>query len=183
MESKETKPPIKIAIVGPESTGKSVLTQALAVHFKGLWVPEAAREYLEKLARPYQKGDVEEIARLQIQAEKEALKSQVPIVFCDTNLLVIKVWMEHRFGTCPTWILDSLSDYRYDLSLLCDIDLNWEPDPLREHPHLRNHFRKVYENELTNLNCKWNWVRGYGQQRMETAISQITFFLHSGLDK
>ena len=62
------------------------------------------------------------------------------MVFCDTDLLVIKIWSEHSFGYCPDWILRRIEQQQYDLVLLLNVDLPWEPDPLREHPHHRQYF-------------------------------------------
>ena len=61
---------IRIAITGPESTGKSTLARQLAEHYQTTWVPEFARVYLDQLGRPYEEGDLVSIAKGQLQAEK-----------------------------------------------------------------------------------------------------------------
>jgi nicotinamide riboside kinase len=60
----------KIAILGPESTGKSELAKALATYYKGEWVPEYAREYVEQLVEPYTFEDVCIIAQKQIEQQR-----------------------------------------------------------------------------------------------------------------
>ncbi|HXH19021.1 MAG TPA: ATP-binding protein, partial [Chitinophagales bacterium] len=89
----------KIVIVGPESSGKTFLAEKLAAHFQCLWVPEYAREYLEKLNKPYTKEDVEKIAEGQLRLEDETAAKSKSLLICDTNLLVIKIWMDHKYGT------------------------------------------------------------------------------------
>lgn len=159
----------KIAIVGPESTGKSALAQSLAAHYKTEWVPEVAREFLEKLNRKYNAADIEEIARLQLEMEDVKARSANEILFCDTTLLVIKIWMENAFGKCPDWILTSIKSRKYDLFLLMDIDLEWQPDPLREHPDKRQFFKDWYYRELVEIGANWDWVNGLGEDRLTNA--------------
>lgn len=162
---------IKIAIVGPESTGKSALAQLLAAHYKTRWVPEVARDFLQNLNRNYTAKDVEQIARLQLEKEEEISKSATGILFCDTTLLVIKIWMENAYGKCPKWILTSIQSRKYDFYLLTDIDLEWQPDPLREHPHKRQFFKDWYQRELVGMNSRWDWVQGFGECRTANALS------------
>ena len=163
----------KIAIVGPESTGKTTLCRQLAEWFDGEWIPEAAREYISSCKQPYTKEDVENIARHQIGLEDEIEKSLNPWLFCDTNLLVIKIWMEDVFETCPEWILKEWKDRRYDLHLLLKPDLLWEADPIRENPDRQEYFYKLYQNELQNSVVLWSEISGSGEARLQQAIRAI----------
>ena len=126
----------KIAIVGPESTGKSLLSEQLSNHYNTAWVPEVARDYLHKLNRPYTFDDLSVIAKLQLKEEERLSKTAKHFLFCDTNLIVIKVWSDFKYGRTEKWIVDAIQKSDYSLHLLTDIDLPWEDDPLREHPHL-----------------------------------------------
>ena len=163
----------KIAIVGPESTGKSALAQALAEKYKTVWVPEIARSYLENLNRPYNQTDVEIIARLQIEEEDRMMAAANQFLFCDTTLLVIKVWMENAYGSCPKWILESFKTRYYDLFLLPDIDLEWQPDPLREHPNAREYFKKLYIKELIDLQANYKIISGNGLARTLNGVKAV----------
>jgi len=167
----------KIAILGPESTGKSELSKALAEHFNTVWVPEYARRYIDNLGRPYNKSDLKKIANGQIQLEDSQLEHARDFLFCDTNLLVIKVWSEHKYGSCDEWILNELISRNYDLYLLTDVDIPWEEDPQREHPMLRSYFFDVYRNELENAVVNYGIIRGTGSERVENALSVIETFL------
>ncbi len=125
----------RIVIIGPESTGKSTLTSGLACYFDTVFVQEYAREYLEELSRPYLEEDLLIMARRQVALEEErAMQARNGLLFCDTDLQVIKVWSEDKYGRCDPWILGQIAVRKYDLYLLTDIDMLWQDDPLREHP-------------------------------------------------
>ena len=128
--------PKRILILGPESTGKSTLAAALAAYFQEPWVPEVAREYLEKLDRPYAYEDLVQIGKQQMQLENELARGAKNYLFCDTDLRVIQVWSQHRYGKVDPWVLEELARRTYALILLCATDLPWQADPLREHPDL-----------------------------------------------
>ncbi len=167
----------KIVVVGPESTGKSELTEALAKHYNTVWVPEYARRYINNLDRPYQKSDLIKIAEGQIRLENQQSKKAKKMFYCDTNLWVIKIWSEHKYGNCDAWINKETINRDYDLHLLADIDLPWEEDPQREHPMLRKYFFDVYKNELENAGINYSVVSGIGPIRLKNAISAIETFI------
>ena len=163
----------RIAITGPESTGKSTIAQQLAAHFNTQWIPEFAREYIAALERDYTLSDLENIARGQLELQQQAEAQNPEILFTDTELLVIKIWSENAFGTCPEWILEALQNQQFDLYLLMNIDLPWEPDPQREHPHLRPYFFDLYKAELEQLNFPYKVISGSEEQRFKAALKAI----------
>ena len=169
--------PFKIAITGPESTGKSVLSQQLADHYHTCWVPEYARGYIDKLNRPYDQEDILLIAKGQVRSEQACYKKANSFLFCDTELIVTKIWSEVKFGNCNEWILSKIIEHRYDLFLLCDIDLRWEDDPQREHPYERDYLFNLYKKELTSRDFPFFVISGFGKERLNNAIRAIeTFF-------
>lgn len=163
----------KIAIVGPESTGKSSLSAKLAAHFNTEWVHEYAREYLNSINRPYNYNDLKFIAEGQLQEEDRKAEEIEELLICDTNLIVIKIWSEHAFGKCDEETLKELEQRKYDLHLLCNIDLPWVPDPQREHPHKRKYFFDLYEAELKNRQLDYVIIEGKVAERFNTAVSAI----------
>lgn len=169
---------LKIAITGPESTGKSTLAQQLAAHFNTLWVPEFAREYIGNLNQPYTLHDLEQIARGQAKLQQKAESQNPAILFSDTEFLVLKVWSENAFSQCPEIIATGLKNQHFDLYLLPDIDLPWQPDPQREHPHLRQYFFDLYKSELQRLNFPFAIISGTENQRVEAALKAIAPFLN-----
>ena len=56
------------------------------------------------------------------------------LLFIDTNMYVMKVWYEYVFGKCEYFVLDEIAERNYDLYLLCNIDLPWVEEPMREYP-------------------------------------------------
>jgi NadR type nicotinamide-nucleotide adenylyltransferase len=169
-------PPIKkIVIIGPESTGKSTLTKALANKFGEPWVEEYARPYLENLDREYQYDDLLEIAKGQLELEDLREKSAKRMLFCDTNLFVIKVWSDHKFLKTEPWILEQLQKRRYDFYLLTHIDIPWEEDPLREHPEpsMRGYFYQQYLQIVRNSNVPFAVIQGNPEERLDRAIGAI----------
>lgn len=163
----------RIAITGPESTGKSLLAEQLASHFHTAWVPEYSREYLHKLRRHYDFEDIVLIAKGQMEKENQAAHNATRYLFCDTDLLVTKVWSEFKYGKCDPWIIEQLRIHRYDLYLLCNIDLPWQDDPLREHPDKRKELFEIYHSHLLNMNVDFAIISGSGHKRLENAIKTI----------
>lgn len=163
----------RVAITGPESTGKSVLTKQLAEHFNTLFVPEYAREYIAKLNRPYNENDIMKIAKGHFEREEEKAKYANEFLFVDTEFLVTKIWSLHKYKTCDECIQDKFNNHVYDLYLLMDIDMPWQQDPQREHPHLRQFFFDWYYTELKNKNFTFEVVKGTGEKRLHNAIKII----------
>ena len=169
----------KIVAIGPESTGKSTLCQQLSQHFQSTWVPEYAREYLVAHGMNYSYPDLITIAKGQIKLEEtitaEAQKTSIRHLFIDTDMYVMKVWCEYVFRKCHQYIIDQIVDRKYDLYLLCNIDLPWAYDPLREYPNEepRKELYAIYKDILINQNTPWVEISGGSQQRLKTAIASI----------
>ncbi len=166
---------LKIAILGPESTGKSTLAAQLAEHFGTTFVPEYSREYLKNFEGQYQIEDVVKIALGQQKWIEEAKAKNPKILIADTEMIVNKIWCDYVFHSVPETINDLVINQEYDLYLLCDIDLEWTFDPLRENPDYNE--RKIifamYENELTRLKANYKIINGQDQQRLQNAINAI----------
>lgn len=168
----------RISITGPESTGKSWLAEQLAGIYTTLFVPEFAREYLQKLNRPYTFEDIATIAKEQLKRENYLAGKACNVLFCDTDLLVTKVWSYYKYGKCDPWIEKEVNRHHYDLYLLCDIDLPWEEDPLREHPDRRKELFDIYHIELKKMNANYRIISGTGIERLNNAI----YFINSALE-
>jgi len=164
---------IRVAVTGPESTGKSMLCKSLSLHFNCPMVAEYARIYLENLNRSYTYEDVELIALKQMQQEDEIIKTNPDVLITDTELLVIKIWMQHKFGRMPAWLETKLTERIYDIYLLCDADIPWEYDPLRENPNTGKYFFDLFENELKNRNINYTIIYGDYHHRFNIAVEKI----------
>lgn len=165
----------KIVVIGPESTGKSTLSETLANSLQTVWVPECARTYLENLGREYTEADLLEIAKGQLAAEDTAVQQANGCIVCDTDLYVIKVWSEAKYGRCHPWILEQIAQRKYDLYLLTYIDIAWTDDPLREHPlpEERQYFYNIYRDIVIQSGTQWVDVRGAEHERLFAATNAV----------
>ena len=122
----------RVGIIGPESTGKSSLALYLANRYKGTYVPEYARTYVEqKGSQDVSYDELCGIARHQIEELRTYLQSDSEVAFFDTELIVTKVWFEYAFGKVPEWLEEAIKAYPMDVYLLTYPDLPWIPDPAR----------------------------------------------------
>ena len=163
----------KVCVIGPECTGKTDLSKFLSEHYNTPWVDEYARAYLNKLGRPYQQHDLTKIAHGQMRMEDEWLNDANKILICDTNLIVIKIWSEYKFGTCDKEILKGMAERKYDLYLLTNIDIPWQDDPQREHPQKREFFWNLYKKEVATTGVATVEISGSREVRRSTAIEAI----------
>jgi nicotinamide riboside kinase len=158
-------------ITGAESTGKSSLTSSLAEHYGGVGVPEYARTYLESIGRHYTYSDVETIARHQLELIR--MNRDNPLVFFDTCLIILKVWFREVFNEIPEWLGPQIAASGKGIYLLCQPDLPWEYDPLRENPYRRDYLSEQYEMELKAAGFTYFRIFGQGEKRIQNAIEII----------
>lgn len=176
--TKETAAQIKrVCVIGPECTGKTELSKYLAETFKTAWVEEYARAYLNKLGRPYDQIDLVKIAHGQLRMEDEWLYESNRVLICDTNLLVIKIWSEHKYGNVDQDILRRISERKYDHYLLTYIDVPWEEDPQREHPDKREHFYQRFHDEVVSTGVPFTVISGSREERQQKAVAAINQLL------
>ncbi len=175
----------KIVVIGPESTGKSTLCEQLAGHYKTIWCREYAREYLLQHGTHYSYEDLLIIAKGQLMLEDNALTevegnvisniSASPLLFIDTDMYVMKVWCEFVFDKCHSWIIDQIVKRQYDLYLLCNTDLPWVKDELREYPDIesRQQLYHIYKDIMVNQNTPWIDISGSYEERFQRAVKAV----------
>lgn len=162
----------KIAIIGPESTGKSTLSIDLANYFHEPFVAEYGRTYLEQNGPKYQEEDLLQISKGMLKAEKEKAKDANNFLFCDTDLIMMKVWHEVKYGRHHPFVLEKLAQKPYDYHLLCKPDLPWEEDPLRENPNIREELYTHYKRELDYYGFQYHIISGI-ENRLDRAIAAV----------
>lgn len=187
----------KIVIIGPESTGKSTLCEKLAAHFNTRWCPEYAREYLQTHGTDYSYDTLLTIAKGQVALEEKYIHEleqqaeganpgppaqdspltphQSPLLFIDTDMYVMNVWCKFVFGKTHSWILNQIIERRYDLYLLCNVDLPWVKDELREYPDLarREKLYNIYREIMINQPVPWVDISGNYEERFEKAVAAV----------
>lgn len=187
----------KIVIIGPESTGKSTLCAQLAKHYNTIWVKEYAREFLN-IHEKYTYEDLLIIAKNQVKKEDDASKELMntseiflpvqvsrrkeniventgKLLFIDTDLYVMQVWCEFVYNRCHNWILSQIASRHYDGYLLCNVDLPWEQDGMREYPakETREKLYRYYKELMINQSTPWVEIVGNQQERLTRALDFV----------
>jgi nicotinamide riboside kinase len=168
---------IKIAMFGPESTGKTTLAIQLAEYYKTDWVPEFAREYLQDKWNENKYicdvNDMLPIAYGQTKLENEKLAQANKYLFCDTNLMVTKVFSELYYNFCDPLLDEAAKEHQYDLFFLTDIDVPWEEDDLRDKPEGRASVFSVFKQSLIDSKKPFITLSGNKEFRLQQAITII----------
>ena len=168
---------VKIALFGPESTGKTTLAKQLAAHYDTAWTPEFARDYLQQKWDKEQKicdvSDMLPIAYGQVQLENENLAVANKYLFCDTNLLVTKLFSEVYYNYCDPLLQKAAQDHEYDLFFLTDIDVPWEKDDLRDKPEERESIFEIFKQSLISNKKPFITLSGDKDLRLKKAITII----------
>lgn len=169
---------LRVVLYGPESTGKTTLAKALADHYQTSWVPEFARSYLQEKWDKQQAvctlADLPIIAQGQLAAENTAIAQANRLIFCDTNILVTKVWSETHFeGYCAPELNTILAQTHYDLYLLTSIDVPWEKDDLRDRPNDREQMFIYFKQQLEAYNFPFLVLEGSLEERIQKAVNTI----------
>ncbi|WP_324025066.1 ATP-binding protein [Maribacter sp. BPC-D8] len=186
MEEKYKQEPsdvLKVVLFGPESTGKTTLSEQLARHYHTVWVPEYARDYLQdkwnnerKTCEPH---DLLPIAEGQMALENKLAKKATDILICDTDLLETKVYSEaYYIGDCDPVLEKYALENTYDLYLLTYIDIPWEADDLRDKPTEREEMFNYFKDTLEKYGKNFITLKGNKKQRLEKAINHIDTLLH-----
>ncbi len=165
----------RVCLFGPESTGKSVLAERLAERYATRFVPEYARSYLDPGDGACVPADIAVIARGQQASEAAIAPTARKVLFCDTDILLTGIWSRMLFGACPGWIDEAAAALRYDLTLLCDIDVPWDDDGQRYFPDRprRERFFQLCHDALDRLGRSYVRLSGPWDGRFETACAAV----------
>ncbi len=161
-----------VAVVGPECSGKTTLAMQLASRLGAPWLPEFARSYLAGRV-DYSEADLERIARGQLAAELALIEANHPLVVLDTDLIVIHVWWQEKYGHVPTWVAGQLRRQAPREYLLAKPDLPWQPDRLRESPTDRDRLFGVYQTTLEAFGFAFSQISGEGDARSRLAEAYV----------
>jgi NadR type nicotinamide-nucleotide adenylyltransferase len=170
--------PLRVVLIGPESTGKTRLARDLAERYGVPWAPEYAREYVEARTEPLGFGDVEPIGRGQKAGEDatlaQARRLGLPLALLDTDLVSTMVYSRHYYGKCPEWIERAARERRGHLYLLNHVDVDWVADGhQRAAPERREELLALFESTLQGLEAPTTPIRGSWDERTRRAIESV----------
>ena len=163
----------KIAIIGPECSGKTTLAQAIAAHYGAVPVPEMARIFPPVVGRRYTEPDLLLLAHEQVKAEQQGASRNGDLVVCDTDILTICIWSEEVFGNVDPMLIELLRNTPYDHRFLCTPEMPWEADPLRENPFDRDRLFAVYERWLERFDLPYTIISGPLDHRLKVVRSEL----------
>ena len=181
MEEKFKQQPtdiVKVVMFGPESTGKTTLSEQLARHYNTVWVPEYAREYLQDKWNNERKTcepkDLLPIAEGQMLLENDLATKATDLLICDTDLLETKVYSEaYYLGYCDPLLEKYTLENQYDLYFLTYIDIPWEADDLRDKPKEREGMFYYFRDTLEKYNRNFVILKGDKKTRLKKAVEHI----------
>lgn len=168
-------PPLRrVALTGPESTGKTTLAAELAIHYGTAWSAEFSRTYLDRKQAPLDDSDVEPIARGQIAGEDEAALRARGLLILDTDLVSTVVYSRYYYGRWPEWVAEAARDRLAQLYLLLHPDVPWVPDgEKRDRPAAREELHRLFRYALEAFGARYVEIRGSWSERRLLAIASI----------
>lgn len=165
---------ITVVVTGPESTGKTKTSEFLARRLKGVLIPEFAREYIIHLNRRYTYSDVETIARTQVKQRRDIDENKPGFLILDTWLIITKVWFMEIYGKYPEWIDEAIYGMPVDLYLLCNTEIPWVEDPVRENGgERRDYLFELYKQEIIKTGTPYEIITGQGRSRFRNALEIV----------
>jgi NadR type nicotinamide-nucleotide adenylyltransferase len=164
----------RVAILGAESSGKSMLAEALAQFYQTVWVPEYLREFVDINQRVPQESEQLLIAQTQLQNEDKLIGSANNWIFCDTTPMMTALYSRHYF-TAIDPALESLErEHKYAFTIVTSPDIPWTPDGLqRESPAVRQRVHETLLDLLDEREIPFLLVEG----ALEERVKQVQFAL------
>lgn len=171
----------RVCVIGPESTGKTVLCERLAGRFGAPWVAEYGREYtlLKQRTSTHERWEPAEfvhIAREQQRREDESARGSNGLVVCDTDAFATEIWLERYLGqhAVSGW---PGRERAIDLYLLTDPDVPFVADSIRDGEHLRDWMFARFIDELGRRSFRFTVLAGGYAEREQRAIEEIEHLL------
>ncbi|WP_409521912.1 AAA family ATPase [Massilia sp.] len=159
--------PLRIAVLGAESSGKSTLCEALARRYASVWVPEYLREFVDTMGRVPFEDDQFGIARTQRAREDAAVAQAGRYLFCDTTPLMTALYSRVYWGRVDAQLAELARSHDYALTLVTATDTPWTPDGLqRESEEVREMVHRMVLAELNERKIPFLLVQGDLPQRM-----------------
>lgn len=161
----------KVCLYGPESVGKTTLTQQLAEYFQTTFAHEVAREMLT--SNEFEIEKIIEIGELQTALVKQKIQEANQVLFCDTDLITTQIYCQQYFGYVPEELQKLEAETTYDLYLLLNIDTPWVADVLRDFGERRAEMFDLFKNELEKRALPYVLIEGNWDQRFIAARKEV----------
>ncbi len=173
----------RVAVFGPESTGKTMLAEFLGKHFREPVVPEYAREFWDRKGA-ITLSDIPAIAHHQAETEDARAESAHRVLICDTDALTTVLWSDLLYHDCPVAVRASAESRarRYAVYLLLNTDVPFTPDPQRVFPDeaARERCMVLWREALVSRGLPFVEIRGTWPQREMAAIAAVEQLLAAG---
>ena len=160
-------------MTGSECTGKTTLAADLARAYGVECVPEFVREFVDSVGGRPQFSDHGPIARGQKALEDEYRARATKLLIHDTDLLSTVAYCRAYFDRCPEWIEAAAIDRQASLYLLCDIDVPWVADGLRDRRENRQEMHALFESVLKTAGANYVVIKGSRDERFAEAKRRI----------
>ena len=176
----------RVCIVGAESTGKTTLAQTLARRYGTEWVPEYGREYSEqhrkKLGDEWTTAEFLHIAHVQAEREESAAAQANRLLICDTDLFTTARFHEAYTGRTDAALEELAAARRYDLYLLCALDVPFVQDGWRDDGPHRLAMDAALRRYLAATGARWVELSGPYDARLVAAVEAVDELLVESAD-
>jgi HTH-type transcriptional regulator, transcriptional repressor of NAD biosynthesis genes len=177
--------PHRLVVIGAESTGKTELAGWLSAQLGVFWSEEHARSYAERRGGGHLlvREDVEPIARGQLSGEEavvaRAAEAGHALVVHDTDLLSTAVYAELYYGagSIPPWLRTAAHERTPALYLLCDTDIPWMGDGVRDGVIDREAMRRAFSAAVGAQDAPVVPITGSREERRATALAAASRLL------
>jgi HTH-type transcriptional repressor of NAD biosynthesis genes len=164
----------RVLVTGPESCGKSTMTENLAKHFKTDGIQEWARDWL--IDMDFDMDDLNAIAIVQYKLQQRANATANKVWISDTSAIETHVYAKHYLGESSPIIEKylALQKDNYDLVLLLTPDIPWVNDGLRNLNKVREEMYEKFKGQLEELGIEYHVISGRDfKKRTSRAIDLV----------
>lgn len=169
----------RVVLIGPESSGKSTLAEALGRTLGTVVAPEYGRLWCDQFGKPDAEG-LRRIARGHAAGVAAALRRANKVLIEDTDAAMTQVWSDMLSETRDPEI-DAF--WRApDLYVVCDVDGPWIDDGQRWFPAPadRNRFLAKCVEEAKARGVPWVIASGPVERRLDDVLAAMRRHLPAG---
>jgi NadR type nicotinamide-nucleotide adenylyltransferase len=157
--------PLRVALLGAESTGKSTLAAALGARTGEPVAEEYGRELWVERDGALTFADMLTIAETQIAREDQLLEQASHMLICDTTPATTAFYSRKLFGQIAPE-LERMATRSYDFTFLCLPDIPFIQDGTRQNEAFRAEQHTYYEALLAHSGIAWAALAGGLEERL-----------------